>query len=206
MSFQTATYLRKATSRAKSDVANKMVSMFLHDLSRKVNSSLGANVTDIRYADAVTAAFGNSCCYCSRSLEHDRAAVEHLDGMNRFRVGLHIQGNVIVACKRCNGEKRRDDQPRELSLAESGWECSCRTIPRVALRSARHAPTGKSCYVTMVIALRASGRHGIEFRISAIPTLKQSDGAAEPNRPCNRRWTRFIENVRSSPQFEFAKP
>lgn len=122
MSFQTATYLRKATSRAKSDVANKMVSMFLHDLSRKVNSSLGANVTDIRYADAVTAAFGNSCCYCSRSLEHDRAAVEHLDGMNRFRVGLHIQGNVIVACKRCNGEKRRDDQPRELSLAESGWE------------------------------------------------------------------------------------
>lgn len=122
MSFQTATYLRKATSRAKSDVANKMVSMFLHDLSRKVNTSLGANVTDVAYAAAVAAAFGNSCCYCNRTLEHDRAAVEHLDGMNRFRVGLHIQGNVIVACKRCNGEKRRDDQLRELSLADSGWE------------------------------------------------------------------------------------
>lgn len=122
MSFQTATYLRKATSRAKSDVANKMVSMFLHDLRRKVNALLGANVTDIAYAAAVTAAFGNSCCYCNRSLEHDRAAVEHLEGMNRFRVGLHIQGNVIVACKRCNGEKRRDDQQRELTLAESGWE------------------------------------------------------------------------------------
>ncbi len=122
MSFQTAVYLRKATSRAKSDVANKMVSMFLHDLSRKVNASRGANVTDVAYSAAVTAAFGNICCYCNRSLEHDRAAVEHLDGMNRFRVGLHIQGNVIVACKRCNGEKRRDDQLRELTLADSGWE------------------------------------------------------------------------------------
>jgi hypothetical protein len=55
-------------------------------------------------------------------LEEDRAAVEHLQGMNRFRLGLHIPGNVIVACKRCNGEKRRDDQMPKLKLAETGWE------------------------------------------------------------------------------------
>jgi hypothetical protein len=41
--------------------------------------------------------------------------------MNRFRAGLHIPGNVILACKKCNNEKRRDDQLRELKLAESGW-------------------------------------------------------------------------------------
>jgi hypothetical protein len=96
--------------------------MFLHDLSRKVSASLGFTVTDLAYVEAVVATFASSCCYCSRELERDRASVEHLEGMNRFRLGLHIPGNVIVACKRCNGEKRRDDQLHELTLAESGWE------------------------------------------------------------------------------------
>lgn len=122
MTFSTSACLQKATSRAKSDVANKLVSMFLHDLSRRIATSIRLPVSDPRYADSVAAAFGSNCCYCSRVLEKDRAAVEHLDGMNRFRLGLHIPGNVLVACKRCNGEKRRDDQASDLTLAESGWE------------------------------------------------------------------------------------
>lgn len=60
--------------------------------------------------------------YCGRSLELDRTAVEHLDGMNRFRAGLHIPGNVALSCVRCNREKRRDDQTIMLHLAPSGWE------------------------------------------------------------------------------------
>lgn len=122
MSFATSEYLRKATSRAQSDVANKLVSMFLHDVSRRICASMGMNVTDLKNADAVDAEFGNHCCYCGQPLEKDRAAVEHLDGMNRFQVGLHIPGNVVVACKTCNGEKRRDDQARDSILAGSGWE------------------------------------------------------------------------------------
>jgi len=114
--------LRTATSRAKSDVANKLVSMFLHDLSRKICASLGRSVTDAQYSAAVEAVFGNNCSYCYQPLEKDRISVEHLEGMNRFRLGLHIPGNVILACKRCNGEKRRDDQLHQLTLAESGWE------------------------------------------------------------------------------------
>jgi hypothetical protein len=55
-------------------------------------------------------------------LELDRAAVEHLDGMNRFRAGLHIPGNVALSCVRCNREKRRDDQTIILHLAQTGWE------------------------------------------------------------------------------------
>src|SRR5438105_3056029 len=121
MSFQTAAYLRKATLRAKSDVANKLVSMFLHGVSRKISASLEVNVTDLRYTDSVVARFSINCCYCGKPLEHDRASVEHPDGMNRFRAGLHIPGNVILACKKCNNEKRRDDQLRELKLADSGW-------------------------------------------------------------------------------------
>lgn len=122
MSFDTSAYLRRATGRAKSDVANKLVSMFLHDVSRKLCNKLELNVNDPRYAEAVTLAFGTACCYCGKILENDRAAVEHLDGMNRFRVGLHIPGNVIVACTRCNREKRRDDSTPTLTLGESGWE------------------------------------------------------------------------------------
>jgi hypothetical protein len=122
VTFPTSAYLRKATSRAKSDVANKLVSMFLHDLSRKVSASLQLSVTDSAYAEAVASEFGSRCCYCSQELERDRSSVEHLEGMNRFRLGLHIPGNVIVACKRCNGEKRRDDQLHQLILAETGWE------------------------------------------------------------------------------------
>ncbi len=122
MSFSASACLRAATSRAKSDVANKLVSMFLHDLSRKICASLELSVTDAQYAEAVQAAFENNCCYCCHPLERDRISVEHLEGMNRFRLGLHIPGNVIVACRRCNGEKRRDDQLDQLTLAECGWE------------------------------------------------------------------------------------
>lgn len=140
MTFPTSAYLRKATSRAKSDVANKLVSMFLHDLSRRITASLQLSITDATYAEAVATAFGTDCCYCSCPLEIDRAAVEHLDGMNRFRLGLHIPGNVIVACKRCNGEKRRDDQVIKLTLAETGWESflshDSRRCPAVCLNCA----------------------------------------------------------------------
>ena len=122
MSFQTAAYLRKATGRAKSDVANKLVSMFLHEVSRKITAQIGLGIADPKYVHAVEAEFGARCCYCGRGLEKDRAAVEHPDGMNRFRAGLHIPGNVIVSCKQCNSEKRRDDQLHELTLAKTGWE------------------------------------------------------------------------------------
>lgn len=96
--------------------------MFLHEVSRKVAASLEVTVADVRYTDAVVAKFGGKCCYCGTELETDRAAIEHLEGMNRFRAGLHIPGNVLISCKRCNTEKRRDDQLRELKLAKSGWE------------------------------------------------------------------------------------
>ena len=121
VNFDSARALRGATGRAKSDVANKLVSMFLHEVSRRVCEAGGASVSSAGYLAAVIQSFGHRCLYCNRDLEHDRAAVEHLDGMNRFRVGLHVPGNVAVACRRCNSEKRRDDQRQQLFLASSGW-------------------------------------------------------------------------------------
>lgn len=118
MSFDVAVALRKSTGRAKSDVANKLVSMFLHDVSRKACVAGGMSVTAPRYAESVLASFGRSCMYCSGELERDRASVEHMNGMNRVSVGLHVPGNVAMACKRCNNAKRQDDQLQP--LAENG--------------------------------------------------------------------------------------
>jgi hypothetical protein len=114
--------LRSATRRAKSDVANKLVSMFLHELSRRINQRSPIRVDSEKYEDLVRRLFNNQCPYCSRDLASTVSVIEHLDGMNRFRAGLHVPGNVLVACRRCNNEKRRDDSLRILSLATSGWE------------------------------------------------------------------------------------
>lgn len=113
--------LKKATGRAKSDVANKLVSMFLHEVSRRIAAELRLRVSDEPYAQQVEKSFGPNCAFCEIQLERDRLAVEHLEGMNRVRLGLHIPGNVVLACKECNREKRRDDQLESLVLAQTGW-------------------------------------------------------------------------------------
>lgn len=116
-----ASQLRTATRRAKSDVANKLISMFLHELSRKICREWGVRVDSEEYIELVRLRFGNRCPYCLRDLLDTTPVIEHLDGMNRYRVGLHIPGNVLVACRRCNSEKRRDDARKTLTLAASGW-------------------------------------------------------------------------------------
>jgi hypothetical protein len=113
--------LRSATRRAKSDVANKLISMFLHELSRRASQAWSVRVDGQEYEKLVREWFNNKCPYCLCSLADTGSIVEHLDGMNRYRAGLHVPGNVLVACKRCNGEKRRDDSLKNLTLAESGW-------------------------------------------------------------------------------------
>jgi hypothetical protein len=111
--------MRSATRRAKSDVANKLISMFLHELSRRISGSWQIRVDSEEYGQLVRQSFGDRCPYCLRVLAE--SVIEHLDGMNRFRAGLHVPGNVLVACRECNSEKRRDDSLRALSLASFGW-------------------------------------------------------------------------------------
>jgi hypothetical protein len=117
-----ASQLRFATRRAKSDVANKLVSMFLHELSRRISQTWPMKADGEEYEAVVRERFNNRCPYCSCDLADTIAVIEHLDGMNRLRAGLHVPGNVLVACRRCNNEKRRDDSSLTLSLAKSGWE------------------------------------------------------------------------------------
>jgi hypothetical protein len=114
--------LRTATRRAKSDVANKLVSMFLHEFSRLISQEWPLRVDGEEYGTAVREAFQNRCPYCLRNLSDTDSVIEHLDGMNRCRAGLHVPGNVAVACRKCNNEKRRDDAKLTLTLAATGWE------------------------------------------------------------------------------------
>jgi len=117
-----ASQLRSATRRAKSDVANKLVSMFLHELSRSLSQSWAIKVDSEEYGKLVRECFRNQCPYCNCDLANTICVIEHLDGMNRCRAGLHVAGNVLVACRKCNNEKRRDDSLPTLALAETGWE------------------------------------------------------------------------------------
>ena len=112
--------LRSATRRAKSDVANKLISMFLHELSRKIARDWKIRIDSEEYAQLVRERFKNQCPYCSCDLTETVSVIEHLDGMNRYRAGLHVPGNVLVACG--NSEKRRDDSLKLLSIAKFGWE------------------------------------------------------------------------------------
>jgi hypothetical protein len=120
--FDPGWHLRTATRRAKSDVANKLVSMFLHMLSRKLCDAWQVKTENESYLAKVQEIFGNRCPYCRTILNKTNVIVEHPDGMNRLRAGLHVPGNVLLACKPCNSEKRRDDSLRALTLAETGWE------------------------------------------------------------------------------------
>jgi hypothetical protein len=114
--------LRSATRRAKSDVANKLISMFLHELSRRITEGWPVRVDGEEYERFTRELFGNRCPYCTCDLTRTVSVIEHLDGMNRYRAGLHVPGNVLVACRRCNGEKRRDDSRKVLPDGHSGWE------------------------------------------------------------------------------------
>ncbi len=96
--------------------------MFLHELSRSISQNWKIRVDGEEYENLVRNYFENRCPYCSCSLAASDSVIEHLDGMNRYRAGLHVPGNVLVACKRCNSEKRRDDSSQFLSLAGTGWE------------------------------------------------------------------------------------
>jgi hypothetical protein len=95
--------------------------MFLHELSKSISQNWGIRVDGQEYEELVRQCFKNRCPYCRCSLAETAYVNEHLDGMNRYRAGLHVPGNVLVVCRKCNGEKRRDDQQKTLSLASSGW-------------------------------------------------------------------------------------
>jgi 5-methylcytosine-specific restriction endonuclease McrA len=127
--------LTRRNRRQKSDVAQKLVSMCLHELSAAlVLERPDLRVETASYIEAVRAVFGGSCAFCARPLGTD-THVEHLDAMNRLRAGLHVAGNVVLACKPCNNAKRNDDQRCTAGKGRSGWDS-------FLLHDGSHCPPG----------------------------------------------------------------
>lgn len=190
--------------------------MFLHEISRRACLAGGMTVAHPSYSRTVVETFGHCCLYCSRDLEHDRSAVEHLDGMNRFRVGLHVPGNVAVSCRRCNNEKRREDQKTQLTLAATGWASF------LAHNESHCNPGCKTCAYWAAIwpdkSLREQSLeravHRIQqFRDSYVRFVKWSDAARpaiqlrveELYRLCQNFATTEIEKLTSELSFDFTQ-
>ena len=94
--------LRSATRRAKSDVANKLISMFLHELS-KVTENWPTRVDGKQYEDLVRRWFNNQCPYCPPAQGSTHPGM----------CWLHVKSAIA---------KSADDSSKTLSLANSGWE------------------------------------------------------------------------------------
>ena len=121
-SFDPISRLRRRNQRQKSDVAQKLIAMCLHEVSAVlVRERPFLRVETTEYEAAVRFAFSTQCVFCQLELTSD-LHVEHLDAMNRVRAGLHVAGNVVLSCKHCNWAKRNDDQGRGIVDKGSGWE------------------------------------------------------------------------------------
>ena len=118
--------------------------MFLHELSRRISENWAVKVDGEEYEELVRRWFNNLCPYCSRNLADTVSVIEHLDGMNRYRAGLHAPGNVLVACKKCNSEKRRDDSLKVLFLRSPAGNHSYLTKARIVLRLASPVGIGRA--------------------------------------------------------------
>ena len=71
--------------------------MCLHELSRKVSEKWLIKVDGEEYEELVRKWFDNRCPYCSCDLADAVSVIEHLDGMNRYRAGLHTPGKNVTA-------------------------------------------------------------------------------------------------------------
>ena len=106
--------LRSATRRAKSDVANKLISMCLHEMSRRISQGWQIKVDGEEYERLVRERFGNRCPYCSCELTEPNSLIEHLDGMNRYRAGL--------TCRATSWSRARDATAK--SAGTTHWKFS----------------------------------------------------------------------------------
>ena len=137
--------LRSATRRAKSDVANKLISMCLHELSRRISEGWPIKVDGEEYEKLAREQFGNRCPYCSCDLSITGAVIEHLDGMNRYRADSTSQGmswsHAKDAMGRSDGTTRQETCRADSRAGRrSSRMMECDALPRV-----RRVGTGRVC-------------------------------------------------------------
>lgn len=94
-------------ARARSDIANTALRIFLQEMGSAYDEERGLKVYDgKKHFPEVRKFFGERCCYCGDKLVTGRIAQDHLIAMNKTDLGLHAWGNVVPACQDCNAKKQ----------------------------------------------------------------------------------------------------
>lgn len=84
-----------------------------NDLVRFLLSNLGAESFTRLDWQAVKETFGNACAYCGQP---GPVEMDHAVPLSRGELGEHRLGNIVPACRACNGAKR--DRSFRVFLAE----------------------------------------------------------------------------------------
>ncbi|MDB4954352.1 MAG: hypothetical protein JWO36_1921 [Myxococcales bacterium] len=94
-------------ARARSDIANTALRIFLQEMGSAYDEERGLQVYDgKKHFPEVRKFFGERCCYCGDALKSGRIAQDHLIAMNKTDLGLHAWGNVVPSCQDCNSIKQ----------------------------------------------------------------------------------------------------
>jgi hypothetical protein len=104
--------------RSFADVPNRTIRLFLEKVGSQYDINRG--YTPYRsLTPALLERFSGSYAYCGESPSPTELREEHLVPINRTSVGLHAWGNVVPACKECNGIKTDNPWPDHPRLDES---------------------------------------------------------------------------------------
>jgi hypothetical protein len=96
--------------RAKSDIANMAIRIFLQDMGRAYDAERQLPpYSGRKHFPTVRQFFEDRCCYCGVSFDTTAAHQDHLIPVNKTDLGLHAWGNVVPACQDCNAKKHGAD-------------------------------------------------------------------------------------------------
>jgi hypothetical protein len=116
-------------AKAKSDIANTAVRIFLQDFGVAYDEARGLpRYVKSKHFQEIRAFFGGSCCYCGAPLSED-GVQDHLIPLNRTSLGLHAWGNIVPSCGSCNAFKQ--GKPWHEVVAERAGEAAAERYKRI---------------------------------------------------------------------------
>jgi hypothetical protein len=109
-------------ARARSDISNTAIRIFLQEVGKNYDEARGLEPFGQKKAQKqeLLEAFNHSCCYCGKRIDIRTISLDHLIPMNKDHLGLHAWGNVVPCCQSCNNEKHSRPWPEFLKAKCSG--------------------------------------------------------------------------------------
>jgi HNH endonuclease len=96
--------------RAKSDIANMAIRIFLQEMGRAYDEERQLPPYNSKqHFPTVRQFFEERCCYCGMDFASTAAHQDHLIPVNKTDLGLHAWGNIVPACQECNAKKHGSD-------------------------------------------------------------------------------------------------